>query len=771
MAKKNRNNNNQKANNSQTTTQATAAKIDNLQEQATNNVTEADLNAIQSETPPANINLEDIWKKADEARQLFEAQEKRLKAEADKAEKLKQELEIEEISLDNLREELSAKQEELNRQLNDVQTREKQLLKKERDLKERELNAEADFAAENRAALANLDGEAQVLRDELSQLRKTISEERATSLNNLEGELARKRAEFEENVEAKNREIESEKQSLADEKKRLKRESRNLELERELLEEEREALNDKIERKVAAKLEEYEGKFNAYKEALQLARKERDRLQSVLIRKEEAQRKFGHKTPEEVLQEIEILQQKKDELERQLARRPGEDATERLRELESKQEAWETEKSQLKREMGQLKHQLTNSRIAVTEVEDLRDEKETLLASRSLLQTAIEELKAQVNELTSKVEGKSAFPACATMDENKTLQTESSLSEAEIPDLATFAEEVRHRIAAKELYYSPRDIRVFLGGLAASKLHILQGISGTGKTSLPLAFARAVRGGSTLVEVQAGWRDRQDLIGHFNAFEGKFYESEFLQGLYKAQCPSYREKIYLIVLDEMNLSRPEQYFADFLSKLEQPKPELDLMTAPVEPAPRLLREGRKLPIPDNVWFVGTANHDETTLEFADKTYDRAHVMELPRNRERFEPAAVDSSSPISYEALKKAFDKAKSDCKDSARQTDEFLHTIEDTLSDRFRVGWGNRLQRQIEDFVPVVVASGGSLGEATDHILATKILRKVRDRYDTQADDLRQLQDDIESVWLDEKNGPVRSLEIINNELRRLGE
>jgi len=623
----------------------------------------------------------------------------------------------------------------------------------------------------NRAALANLDGEAQVLRDELSQLRQTISEERANSLNNLEEELARKRAEFEENVEAKNREIESEKQSLAEEKKRLKRESRNLELEKELLEEEREALNDKIERKVAAKLEEYEGKFNAYKEALQQARKERDRLQSVLIQKKEAERKFGHKTPEEILEEIEILQSEKEEVERQLALRPGENATERLRELESKQEAWEIEKSQLKREVGQLKHQLTNSRIAVTQVEDLRDEKETLLASRSLLQTAIEELKAQVNELTSKVEGKSAFPACAQMDENKTLQTESSLSEAEIPDLATFAEEVRHRIAAKNLYYSPRDIRVFLGGLAASKLHILQGISGTGKTSLPVAFAEAVRGGSTLVEVQAGWRDRQDLIGHFNAFEGKFYESEFLQGLYKAGCPSYRDLIYLIVLDEMNLSRPEQYFADFLSKLEQPKPVLDLMTAPVEPAPRLLREGRKLPIPDNVWFVGTANHDETTLEFADKTYDRAHVMELPRNRERFEPAEVDSFSPISYEALKRAFDKAKSDYQDSARQTDEFLHTIEDTLSDRFRVGWGNRLQRQIEDFVPAVVACGGSLGEATDHILATKILRKVRDRYDTQADDLRQLREDIESVWLDSSNSPERSLEIISNELDRLGE
>ncbi|MBK6714586.1 MAG: hypothetical protein IPG57_05695 [Burkholderiales bacterium] len=61
------------------------------------------------------------------------------------------------------------------------------------------------------------------------------------------------------------------------------------------------------------------------------------------------------------------------------------------------------------------------------------------------------------------------------------------------------------------------------------------------------------------------------------------------------------------------------------------------MTASVEPAPALLQNGRTLPLPGNVWFVGTANHDETTKDFADKTYDRAHVMELPRHREFFKP--------------------------------------------------------------------------------------------------------------------------------------
>ncbi len=143
----------------------------------------------------------------------------------------------------------------------------------------------------------------------------------------------------------------------------------------------------------------------------------------------------------------------------------------------------------------------------------------------------------------------------------------------------------------KRLYYSQQDIRAFLGGIAMSKLHILQGISGTGKTSLPIAFAGALgrrgRENYKLVEVQAGWRDRQDLIGYYNFFEGTFYETEFLTALYEARCPEFRAQIYIIILDEMNLSRPEQYFVDFLSKLEQDAPELILNTELERPSPQL----------------------------------------------------------------------------------------------------------------------------------------------------------------------------------------
>jgi MoxR-like ATPase len=133
---------------------------------------------------------------------------------------------------------------------------------------------------------------------------------------------------------------------------------------------------------------------------------------------------------------------------------------------------------------------------------------------------------------------------------------------------------LQHRIAQAEdgatpLYFRLEDIQLLIAGLAMSQLHIFQGISGTGKTSLAKAFAKAMGGHCTDIAVQAGWRDRDDLLGHYNAFEKRFYERDCLQGLYRAQTNAYKDRCNIILLDEMNLSRPEQYFAEFLSALEK----------------------------------------------------------------------------------------------------------------------------------------------------------------------------------------------------------
>jgi hypothetical protein len=672
---------------------------------------------------------------------------------------------------------------------------------------QRELDADVGFSQRNATALAQLQEESERLRerfahhqqqlaqernawdDELSGAREAWRMEQAERREKCREELNSMRRDCEAELEALRRTAEEElsevREKLKEEQLKLKEEKRlflrekcKLEVDSELFQEKTESFDKKVEGFAAKAIEERDAIIQELKERLKAARSARDGAEGVLRVREEADRRFGNRTPEQVLEEMRALQSERDELRSELGKRPDVDAVQRLEELTGKHEALEQDNFTLRRQLAEQKRLNSLQDIAVTELEDLRNVKLSLESGRDILREANRQLRTEVVDLVKSSEGGSPFPSCSGMDNSSELQTPPPRLSRNL-SLKQFAEEMRHRMASapqKALYYSAEDVRSFLGGLSMSRLHLLQGISGTGKTSLPLAFADAMDGDSALIEVQAGWRDRQDLIGHFNSFEKRFYESEFLQALYKAGTPLFKDRPFIIVLDEMNLSHPEQYFADLLSALEQ-NPEhqrLTLMSAPVKEAPlQLVDQGKKLKVPQNVWFVGTANHDETTRDFADKTYDRAHVMELPRHKETFEAIRHPYKAPISMDALRQAFDNAKNRHEKQSKQAYRFLQeSFADPLAKRFRVGWGNRLERQMNDYIPVVMDAGGTVGEAMDHILATKLLRKIRDRHDNRPQDILELRETIQLEWskLDSESDAKRSIELLTLELQRLG-
>ena len=186
-----------------------------------------------------------------------------------------------------------------------------------------------------------------------------------------------------------------------------------------------------------------------------------------------------------------------------------------------------------------------------------------------------------------------------------------------------------------KLYYTPEIIRRFVAGMAASKLLILEGISGTGKTSLPYSFSRYLDNPATIVSVQPSFRDRTEVLGYFNEFSKRFNETEFLRAVYEAGL---RQDPSMIVLDEMNLARVEYYFAEILSVLEMPSHDewvLDLVPTQWAADPKALHDG-KLTIPDSLWFIGTANNDDSTFTITDKVYDRAIPIELNERADAFE---------------------------------------------------------------------------------------------------------------------------------------
>ncbi len=467
----------------------------------------------------------------------------------------------------------------------------------------------------------------------------------------------------------------------------LARVKRRLEYEEADLEELRAHLDDRAQRRTAAIREELEHRMQSLEAQLEQTRHDRDRHEEMLRRREDADRKFGQRTPEEVLTELDSLRARCRKLESDLAERPDADAAARLADLARERAVWQEERIDLSRKVSEYKARLARADIDASERESQRDVIASLTSQRELLHTAHEKLVEEVDGLHRRSEARTPFPACMGMDQDSELQSGQPLDTDGL-ELEAFVEDLQHRIAASQpapLFYSLPDLRSFVGGLAMGRLILLQGISGTGKTSLPVAFARATGTQAAEIKVQAGWRDPQDLIGHYNTFEKRFHETEFLKALYHAGTPRWKDTVQVVLLDEMNLSHPEQYFSDLLSTLELPADDqrLELMTHSVAATPALLDNGGKLRIPPNVWFVGTANHDETTMNFAPKTYDRSLVMEFPHRPQPFEFHMPPSRQPVSFSALQKAFHAATRRNCDAANEAIKFLDSeIRDRIKE-----------------------------------------------------------------------------------------
>ena len=322
---------------------------------------------------------------------------------------------------------------------------------------------------------------------------------------------------------------------------------------------------------------------------------------------------------------------------------------------------------------------------------------------------------------TSKA-GDSRFPKLVSVDEayegkNTTIMFKEGLS------LEELCNSFRNYAASKlHLYYTIDTIRQLFAGIATSKLIILEGISGTGKTSLANALGKYLSFDSAIIPVQPSWKDRSELIGYYNEFTKKFNETEFFKALYVS---TYRKDLDVIVLDEMNLARIEYYFAEFLSIMEMTEKEkwvIDIVPNVMVGDPKHLQEG-KLTIPQNVIFFGTANNDDSTATITDKVYDRAISLFFDDKGREFEATEQEPIS-IPYAQFEAMFTEAKKQFPISEEMVKKF-ENLDNFVIKHFKLAFGNRIIKQIETFVPVYVACGGSEVEAYDFIFTNKILKK----------------------------------------------
>ncbi|MBQ8214852.1 MAG: hypothetical protein IJZ33_01170 [Clostridia bacterium] len=285
------------------------------------------------------------------------------------------------------------------------------------------------------------------------------------------------------------------------------------------------------------------------------------------------------------------------------------------------------------------------------------------------------------------------------------------------------------------LSYTAPDIAAFIAGLGSTKLTILQGMSGTGKTSLPKIFCEAIYGDCAIVEVESSWRDKNELLGYYNEFSCTYTPKKFTQALYKAALDP--DRVTFIVLDELNLSRIEYYFSDFLSLMEneEDKRQIKLVNVhlykndPSSSEYLALEEGHTLKIPSNVWFVGTANRDESTFEISDKVYDRAHTMNFNKRAPRIlAEGGVLEQKYLSYDALWALLEDAKRTVSFNLESC-AVVHEVEELLAP-YNVTFGNRISNQMESFVKIYAAcftpTDTVIHEAVETILLSKVVSKL---------------------------------------------
>lgn len=264
-----------------------------------------------------------------------------------------------------------------------------------------------------------------------------------------------------------------------------------------------------------------------------------------------------------------------------------------------------------------------------------------------------------------------------------------------------------------------RRIHAALNFLTHKHFVILSGLSGTGKTQLALKYARAVHGLTSNTAddplifecpVRPEWTDPTGLTGYFDVLTNRYVVPTFLEAVLVATA--HRESPVFVILDEMNLARVEYYLSDVLSCMEtEGRLQLHSNSVPLEGTTGASIRA-ELPLPANLFIIGTINVDETTNPVSDKVLDRASVIDM---------STVDV--PGFLASLEARFPALK-----DARAASEANLTEIHSLMQQYGLGFGYRL---IEEFVRYHAFDAAHLKSAvadvTDQLLVQKVLVKLR--------------------------------------------
>lgn len=407
---------------------------------------------------------------------------------------------------------------------------------------------------------------------------------------------------------------------------------------------------EKLDQEVAAASAEEVARLQSLLEAsqevngrlLQSVRTHEESLESFKL----LQQQLGGREPSSVISELRTLSEIVARQREELATRPYEEVRARFEDLDR-------ERQSLMNRISELSHMLQQKDLLASQSNELKNRNIELEAVKSSLEQRSKIFQDQADTAMAEIQRlRSAYERPAEIEaryreieeprwsfNEVSRETSTDISESE------WLSSIIERCDSYGLSFNPRIIKAFHTSLKTaewSPLTVLAGVSGTGKSELPRLYSHFGGLYYEPLSVQPNWDSQESMLGYFNSIDNRFDAQPVLRFLAQSQksrteekpgvpgYPGLRDRLCLVLLDEMNLAHPELYFAEFLSKLElrRGKKGQDVPSLPVKIGagmkPYDLKLGR------NVLWAGTMNQDETTKSLSDKVLDRSVIIYFPR---------------------------------------------------------------------------------------------------------------------------------------------
>lgn len=305
-------------------------------------------------------------------------------------------------------------------------------------------------------------------------------------------------------------------------------------------------------------------------------------------------------------------------------------------------------------------------------------------------------------------------------------------------------------IVARGFHFEPWQVAAFVTAIRTKPFVILAGVSGTGKSAMPRLIADATGGIAQTVPVRPDWNDSSELLG-YTALTTDFRPGHLLRLAKEALTNP--EQQYFLLLDEMNIARPEYYFAEVLSRIEEAGVLLDTAT-PTPLKPDGDDPWNKIGLPSNMAIVGSVNMDETTFGFSRKVLDRSFVIEFS-DVDLSRIGNTDSAPPMPPKWPASAWRRESATLASHPRRGEASVVRVVQTLTEindllqQAQLHFGYRVRDEIamfvltaEDLPEFFVTPAGGQIDPLDLAISMKVLPRIQGSGATVSNLLKQLAD-----------------------------